>query len=166
MNKHLVAATIAGTVGLAGLSTAGMVAAQSNQSSEHPTDGLVSALAEKFHLNKDDVQAVFDAQHQRHAQEREATVKEQLSKLVSNGTLTQTQADKILAKRDEIHTQREANRSHAHDKTSADMHDDMENHMSDLRTWAKDNGIPAMYLRFVVGEPGGPHGAMHMHMQS
>ncbi len=158
MKKYLAAAGIAGTVGLAGLSTAGIVAAQSNGSSTNRMDSLATAIADKFNLNKDEVQKVFDEQHAAMEQQRDTQVKDQIAQLVSDGKLTQDQADKLLAKRAEIQKQREANRDEAKTKTRSEMRGEMSTQMNNLRQWAKDNDIDTQYLRYVVGGPGGPHG--------
>ncbi len=158
MKKYLAAAGIASTVGLAGLSTAGIVAAQSDGSSTHRMDSLVTAIADKFNLNKDEVQQVFDDQRAAMEQQRESEVEDAVAQLVADEKLTQEQADKLLAKRAEVQKERDANREEAQTKTRSEMRSEMDSHMTELRQWAKDNGIDTKYLRYVVGGPGGHHG--------
>lgn len=155
MNKYLAAAAITGTLGLAGLSTAGIVAAQSGTSTK-PTDGLVSAIADKFNLNKDEVQQVFDDQRATMQQQRETELKNKLTNLVSDSKLTQDQADKIIAKRTELHAQREADRSSDQTMTRSEMRTQRADHKKELEQWASDNGISKEYLRYVMAGPGGP----------
>ncbi len=57
---------------------------------------LVSAIAKKFNLKTADVQAVFDEQHKSMDATRTTEVKSKLTQLVSDGKLTQSQANAIL----------------------------------------------------------------------
>ncbi len=155
MKKHVLAAGIASTIGLAGLAGVGIVSAAETTSSSNPMSGLVSAIASKFNLNKDDVQKVFDEQHQAMEQERNNEVKNEIAQLVKDGKLTQDQADKLLAKRTELEKEREANRTN----NQRPSKDDLDKKRTEFETWAKDNGIDTSYLRYVMGHGGrGGHG--------
>jgi hypothetical protein len=90
--------------------------------------------------------------------EREAEVKADLAQLVSDGKLTQAQADKINAKRAEIQKAREALRDSDPTKTREEMKAEMDAKRTELETWAKDNGIDTEYLRYVMGHGGRGHG--------
>lgn len=126
MKKQLIAAGIiaAGTVGLAG---AAMVGAESVNGSGH-MQNLVSAIASKFNLKEADVQAVVDQQRTQMQAERDQQIKDQVTQLVTDGKLTQAQADKINAKRTELEQQREANRTADQDKTAAERQANREAH--------------------------------------
>lgn len=159
MKKQLIAAGLATAVGVTGLASFGVAnAATSTTSSSDPMSSLVDAIANKFNLNKTDVQAVFDTQRSKMEAQREADVKADVAKLVTDGKLTQAQAEKINAKRAELQAQREAARSSDSTKTREEMKSEMDAKRTELETWAKDNGIDTAYLRYVMGGhgPGGP----------
>jgi hypothetical protein len=157
MNKKLVALGIAAAVGTVGVTGVGVANAVTKNGTD-PMSSLVDALASKFNLNKTDVQKVFDEQHATMEATHEQEVKDKLAQLVKDGKLTQAQVDKIIAKQAELKKEREANKDSMKDKTREEMKSAMEAKRTALETWAKDNGIPTEYLRFVIGHGGHGHG--------
>lgn len=165
MKKHLVAVGLVSAAGLAGITGAGYVYATdaSTKDSSGPMDSLVTALSEKFNLNKDEVQQVFDEQRSAMEQQQEDDIKNELAQLVDGGTLTQDQADALLAKRAELQATRQANRESRGDDTTTSKDDRkaaMDAQRTELQSWAKEQGIDAQYLRFVMGHGGRGHGDM------
>ena len=121
---------------------------------------LVTAIAEKFDLSESDVQAVFDEQAAARRDEMQAKHEgmiaahnekfdEVLAQAVEDGKLTQDQADAITSKRDEIQSYAESLK----DETSETRRADMKAKIDELRAWAKDNGIPEQYARFLPPPP-------------
>lgn len=161
MKRQLVAVGIATAVSVTGLAGMGIAnAATDSTSSTNPMSSMVDAIATKFNLNKSDVQAVFDSQHTKMEASREADVKADVAQLVTDGKLTQDQADKINAKRAELEKEREANKPSATDTTTTreQRKVEMDAKRTELETWAKDNGIDTTYLKYVMG---GGHGHGH-----
>jgi hypothetical protein len=160
MKKHLVAVGIASTVGLAGVAGVGMASAATDTT--NPQDGLISAIASKFNLEKDEVKKVFDEQRAANEKEREAKVNEELAQLVKDGKLTQAQVDTLKAKKAELQKEREANREEVKDKTRDEMKAKMDAKHTELENWASAQGIDKEYLKYVfggghgMGGPGGP----------
>lgn len=155
MKKSLIAASVAAAIGTAGLVGVTAANAATTTSTTNPMSSLVEALASKFNLNKTDVQAVFDAQRTKMEAERETQVKADVAQLVTDGKITQAQADKINAKRAELQKEREANKDAASTKTREEMKTEMDAKRAELEKWATDNGISTDYLRYVMG---GGHG--------
>lgn len=156
-NKYLLYASLP----IIALTIVGVAHAESNLVSENnPMSDLVNAIAQKFNLNATDVQQVFDEQRtQREAQRQERMAEidarrkqeftDRINQAVTDGKLTQEQANKILAKRDELKTQRNVNR------------EEMRTKMDSLRQWMVDNNIPQeyMFMGFGMGRMrGGPCG--------
>ncbi len=125
-----IAATVA-TMGLASVSGLGLVSAASSTSGN---DSLVDKIAQKFNLNKADVQKVFDDNKSAHKAEHQAEVSNKLQKAVDGGKLTSEQKTLIENKLKEFQTARDTERK-------------------ELETWAQQNGIDAKYLM-----PRGMHG--------
>lgn len=96
---------------------------------------LVERVASKFNLNKEDVQAVFDEEHNAHQTERAAEFSSDLQKAVDAGKLSAEQKTLIENKMKENQSAREAE-------------------MTSLQEWATTNNID---MRYVMG--GGRHGA-------
>lgn len=150
IKKPLLVAGVASTIAVGAASGVGVVSAATNLSdSSDPTSSLVDKIATKFNLNKDDVKAVFaedrserEAAHQKH-------VEETLTQAVTDGKLTSSQKDQILAKWDEIKTYHDSIK----DKPRSEQRTLMKTKMDELKTWAEQNNIPSEYLRV-----GGPHG--------
>lgn len=162
MKKQLAIAGIVAGIATAGVTGVGIAnAATTSTTSTNPMSSLVDAIASKFNLNKSDVQAVFDAQRTQMQAEREAQIKEEVAQLVSDGKITQAQADKINAKRAEIQKEREANKDTATTNTREEMKTEMDAKRTELEKWAKDNGISTDYLRYVMGGGHGHGGPGH-----
>ena len=122
---------------------------------------LVDKIASKFHLNKTDVQKVFDEDHAARQAEHEQAAKDQLAAWVKDGSLTQAQADKITAKRAEMKADRDANRDAMQSMTATERKAAMDAKKAELDKWASDNGIDVKYLmpgRGGEGHMGGPRG--------
>jgi hypothetical protein len=164
MKKHLVIAATAATIGLTGLGVGVAHAATTTSSATtNPMSSLVDAVATKFNLNKADVQQVFDEQKSKMNAEREQTIKDDIAKLVTDGKITQAQADLINAKREEMQKQHEANKASMQSMTDTERKAAMDKEKTDLEAWAKQNNIDSQYLRYVFGGghghgPGSHHG--------
>lgn len=136
------------------------VQSSSRGSSFNPMSNLVNAIAAKFNLNASDVQQVFDDQQKQEEANREQMFTDRLNQAVTDGKLTQDQANKITAKKQELESQREANKASFDSQTDAQRKAAMEQQMADLKQWATDNNIPQEFMPFAggFGGFGGHHG--------
>lgn len=157
MKKVIIASSIA-ALGVTGLAGGAVFATANSTSGTDPMSGLVSAIATKFNLKKDNVQKVFDEQRTQMETQREQEVKDQVAQLVKDGKLTQAQADKINAKRAELVKEREANRTSEQNLTDAQRKTKMEERKTTLDTWLKDNNIDSQYAYLLMGGRGGRGG--------
>lgn len=143
----------------------GVALADTKTNKINPMTNLVNAIAQKFNLNVNDVQAVFDEQRTETEVLREQgkikteeemiqKFKERINKLVSSGKLTQDQADRIFAKITGFKTLKASLK----DKTKEEAKAIMKTSMESLKQWAKDNNIPLGYVQF--GGMPGHRGAM------
>lgn len=165
MKKHLAIAATAATIGLAGLGAGVAHAATTDNTTKNdPMSSLVDKIATKFNLNKTEVQQVFDQQKTEMQAQRETQVKADVAKLVTDGKITQAQADLINAKRAELEKQRDADKASFESMSDADRKTAMDKKKAELEAWAKQNNIDSQYLRYVMGGgrghggPGGPRG--------
>jgi hypothetical protein len=155
IKKSLLLAVAVTTIGLAGMGAAAKAATTSNTEGT----GLVDKIAQKFNLNKDDVQKVFDEDRQSHEAEHQAKMEERLSQAVTDGKITEEQKTKILAKIKELDAARESEREAMKDKTQEERKTLMEQKRAELEQWAKDNNIPTDYFPMVgFGKGPGPSG--------
>lgn len=154
MNKRLkqsmlTGATIA-TLGIAGLTGAGLASADSTTSGGQGT--LIDTLVSKFNLDKSEVEAVFTADRQEHHAQMETERAAQLAQAVTDGKLTQAQADYITAAHKEIaDLMGSGEPGQESDATRTSIRDKMDA----LRTWATENNVAEQY---VGGGPGGRDG--------
>lgn len=95
---------------------------------------ITKKLVERFSLKENEVQAVFDEEHQERLAQMGAEFEEKLTQEVADGKLTAAQKESILAKRQELQKQHE-----------------------ELRNWAEENNIDPKYLMggFGFGRKGG-----------
>jgi methionine-rich copper-binding protein CopC len=151
MTRKTMATVAAISVLGAGLLTASTAFAQSESTSQNPMDSLVQKIAQKFNLNEDEVQAVFDEAHkERHAQMK-AGFEERLSTYVSQGKITEEQKQLILQKHEEMEAEREANKETFRNLSKEERRSQMESKHAELEAWAKENGIDLQYLMMKVG---------------
>lgn len=84
----------------------GAVYADTTTTNNGPMSSIVNAIATRFNLNVSDVQQVFDEQHAQMQAERQQKNQQRftdrLSQAITDGKITQAQADQILANKDEI----------------------------------------------------------------
>lgn len=146
MNKmRSLAIAAATTLSVAGISV-GILHAAQPQATNNRLDNLVQAVAQRFNLNVADVQKVFDEQRaqtevQRQAQQTEQ-FKSMIAKAVSKGTLTQAQADLIIAKQTELQTFLTTLQG----KSQSERQSAINAKMDELKTWAQSNNIPTQFL--------------------
>ena len=160
MKKSLATVGVTAAVALTSIAGIGVAHADTSNSSSSsgPMSSLATAIAKKFNLKTADVQAVFDEQHKSMEETRTAEVKSKLTQLVSDGELTQSQADAILTKRAELQQQREANRDSMRDKTMVEHKASMDATRTSLSKWLDDNDIPSDYRHLVLGSGHGHSG--------
>lgn len=161
MKKQFIAAGIAATMGVTGIGAGVAHAATSDSSTNsNPMSSLVDAISTKFSLDKTEVQAVFDEEKTAKQAEREQSTADSVASLVTDGTITQAQADAINAKRAEVAASREANKDSTVEKTDEERKTARETEKAELEQWASDNGLDAKYIRYVMsnghGGGGGP----------
>jgi hypothetical protein len=107
LNKRILITVLAlGILASTGYLGSSLVLAADN--SKHDT--LVTRIAEKFNLNKADVEAVFDAVRDEKIAEMQKQRSEKLSDAVTDGVITEDQKNLILSKMDEKMEERKINR--------------------------------------------------------
>jgi hypothetical protein len=161
MKKTLFVATTALVLVGAAVATTGRVFAQSpgdNQSS------IVQKLVQKFGLNESEVRAVFEEEHKERETRMAARMEERLSQLVTDGKITETQKQAIIAKTAEMKTQHEAKMEKFALMSDEERKAAMEAERTSLEAWAKENGIDLKNVpfHFKFGKVGKGMGGDHM----
>ncbi len=139
-----VALVLTGAVGVATVAAA-------TPAKTNPMSNLVAAIAQRFNLNQADVQKVFDDQKSQMRTQMEQTFTDNINQLVTEGKLTQDQANKILAKKAELESQEAAFKASLEGKTKAEVQAAIKAQMDSLKQWATQNNIPLQYLKFAAG---------------
>jgi TRAP-type mannitol/chloroaromatic compound transport system substrate-binding protein len=166
MNKKTL--LIIGAVTVLGVGTAftTVASAQSNGGTQDPTSSLVQKIADKFNLNKDEVQKVFsehrDGMKFNMKANMQARHEERLNQLVSEGKITEEQKNLIMNKMKELHEKKASEMETWKDLKPEERRAKMEATRTELESWAKQNGINPEYLMFKVKiKAGGGHMMMH-----
>lgn len=127
---------------------------------------LVNAIASKFNLNPNDVQQVVDQTLQQERSQRQAQFLQnyttRINQAVQNGQLTQDQANKILAKEQEVQNFLNS----LSGKTAQERQSAVQQELTSLQQWAQDNNIPQQYLPIgfaMKGHMRGGFGMMGQH---
>ena len=146
----MLAAALA-SLGIASVVGVGTVAAQ-----ESGSTSLADRIATQFNLNKDEVQKVIDEDRDARHAEMQQRAEERLQEAVDAGKLTAEQKDKIVAKMQELHEKREAQRDEFQSMTRDERRAAIQAQREELEQWAQDNNIPVQYLMFGGRGHGGP----------
>jgi hypothetical protein len=105
---------------------------------------IISRLAQKFNLNESDVEAVFDAVHEERQDQIQSVHEERLNQAVTDGVISEDQKNALLAKHQEMFTQRQEAR---------------ETHHEEMQAWFEENGIdPEVLANYMGMGPGLNHG--------
>ncbi len=151
IKKSLLVAGAVTSISLAGVTGLGVASAATNTTANNGESSLIDKIAAKFSLNKNEVKAVFDADHAEHEADQQKKAEEALTQAVKDGKITSAQKDLILAKQKEIKSAMDSDRDAMKDKTGAERKTAMEQKRTELESWAKTNNIPTEYLRYVMG---------------
>ena len=142
-----------GAVVLASSLLTGSVSA--DDSSDWGPATFANRIAERFGLNQDEVQGVFDEVHQERHQarqvERESHFQDALSQAVANGTLTQEQSSAFEAKHQEIQAEREANIESWKDLSPEERQSFAQDRHQEMEQWLSDNGIDTSVMEEIMG---------------
>ncbi len=152
-NKILLSATVSAVVIGGILLGSTRALAQESTSTTNPMTSLVQKIADKFGLNKDEVQAVFDQSREERQASRQAEYETRLSQLVTDGKITEAQKQLILTKHKEMQANRESEMTTLKDMSASQRRTAMETRRNELETWATQNGIDSQYVL-----PGEAHG--------
>lgn len=125
---------------------------------QNPISSLVQKIADRFGLNIDEVQEVFDQDRQERQEEMQARFEERLSSDVSDGQITEGQKQLILEKREELEQVRQLNMESMNGLTEEERRSAMESEREELEAWANENSIELKYLMGGFGMRGGGHG--------
>jgi len=135
LKKPFLIAGVATTIGVAGLTGLGVAVAATGTKG----DSLVSKIATRFNLKEADVQAVFDEEKAERDTERQAELSDRLQTAVDDGDITAGQKVLIENKLKELQAARETE-------------------MSDLQTWADQQGISDLrYAKMAFGPGDGDY---------
>ncbi len=158
MNKKIALAAFIGTLAIAGILGVSKTYAQDEQ-----PDSLIQKLVEKFNLNKDEVQAVFDEERSERQAENQARFEERLSQAVSEGKITEDQKNLILEKHKELQEERANEIEEWKDLSQEERKEKMEQRREEMKSWMEENGIDLDLMMILGGPghgrgPGGPEG--------
>ncbi len=150
--RTLLASAAVAAVGIGTLGTMGMASA-ATPAEDGGSSSIIDKLVSKFSLNKEEVQAVFDEARTERETEMKANQAERRAQAITDGKLTQEQADYITKAVAEIDALRGDSSPEDKDDT---VHDQVKAKMDALRTWAEDNDVDMQYV--MGGHGGGPGG--------
>lgn len=155
MNKKLL--LVLGAITIIGVGVLGSSQSFAQESNtQDPVNSLVQKIADKFGLNRDDVQALFTEHKSEMKVNMSARQEDRLSKLVSEGKITEAQKTLIINKQKELAEKRAGNKGSLKDLSREEIRSKMEAERAELEKWATDNGIDIKYLMM------GPGRGFHM----
>ena len=103
-------------------------------------------MSDKFHLNKADVQSVFDQHRATQLQNRQQKIDDRLTQAVKDGKITDAQKTLIENKLKELAANRQAEFAKLKSMTPEERKEERQKQKQALDDWAKQNGINPQYL--------------------
>jgi polyhydroxyalkanoate synthesis regulator phasin len=123
-----------------------------------PIDSLVSKIAEKFGLNKSEVESVvlevMNTQRDEMKSLHDEMFSDKLKNLVDSKTITQAQADLVADKIEELHAQRDADFETYKNLDPEKRRELRDEHRAEMEEWAEQSGLTQDQLKAVFGERG------------
>ncbi|MFC1790252.1 hypothetical protein ACFLZP_02070 [Patescibacteria group bacterium] len=104
---------------------------------------MIRRLTERFNLNQNEVEEVFTQAREEHRAQRQNMAEDRLDQAVEDGVLSEEQKQALIAKREEMRSQREQ-------------------HREEMRQWFADQGIDHDELMAKGGCLGGGSGRRGM----
>ena len=132
--KTLIGLAVA--AGLGASSLLGLTVAQA--AANEPGSSLIDRITERFSLNHDEVQVVFDEFNEERRAEHQQKIDERLQQAVAAGKITEEQRTLIIEKQAEMHEFMESLK----DKTPEERKEALKQKHEELKDWAEQNDIP------------------------
>ena len=126
------------------------------ESSTHP---IIQKLVDKFNLNQDEVEAVFEENRQERQTQRQADHQAKLDQAVEAGILTEDQKNTLLEKQSEF----QGERGQFKDLSQEERQKERQSRQDQMQSWAEENGIDLEALHEFLGQnkEGGPRDRGH-----
>lgn len=125
----------------------------SAQESGNAASSLVAKIAQKFNLNQDEVQSVFNEFHTERQQERMTQVEARLTQAVTDGKISDNQKQAILSKVKEMQANREP--GSMREKSAEARQTLMETRRAEMDAWLETQGLTLETYHDLVGMGGG-----------
>ena len=151
------------TAALAGTAIFGVSLVHAQTDNNNRFSGLVAAIAKKFNLDQTQVQAVVtdyqNTERTQMEQKRQQMETDKLTKLVTDGKITETQKQAIITEMAALKAK--YNPSNFKDLTADQRKTQMQTEKDEITAWAKANNIDKKYL--MMGRGPGFDGGMGKH---
>lgn len=158
MNKKLLIFAL-GLVLLGGVGFTAVSADAQGGQGNHET--IVQKLVERFGLNQEEVEEVFEDVREERRAEMQAQHEERLNALVEEGKITQEQKQVIIAKHKEMRQEKEENWQDWKNLTPEEKKAKWQEHKEEMQRWADENGIDLSLIGGLAGRgPKGGRGKM------
>lgn len=151
LKRNLIIGAGVASIGIAGITGVATASALTSTDSTTGTS-LIDKLVSKFNLNKDEVQAVFDADRSEHHAAMQAERTAALKTALTDGKLTQAQYDYIVAAQAEIDTLMDT--AGAPDTQSDETRAAIKAKLDTLRDWMKEQNLTLENLGLGFGRGG------------
>lgn len=135
--------------GLLAVGAIGILPAYADDTPAYPP--VVQKLADRFGLDVDDVQEVFDEERAEHHAQMLQSFEEILSQEVEDGKITEEQKQLILDKHEEMQAKMEEFK----DLSPEERREKMDAWHDELRTWAQENNIEMPFFKMRFGSQKG-----------
>jgi len=133
------------------------------QAAQKDRQSMAQQLASKLGINESKVQTAFDTIHEDRQKKMESAFEKRVQDSATSGKITEAQQKLILAKHEEIQSERESERDSVRSMTPEDRRAHMQSERTAFESWADANGIDMS--SFFSGPQGSRGGRGHSMMK-
>lgn len=151
-NKVVISGLALGVIALAGAAVYGINQASADENNRNT---IIQKIVERFGLNQEEVEQVFEEHKQEKQAERQAEKEEALSQAVTDGKITEEQKQLILQKMEE----NKGFKSSLKDLSQDEKRQKVQEHREEMKAWAEENGID---MKEIMPNKGGKKGMRGM----
>ena len=137
MKKELTVTAVA--LAVAGVGFFGISQSFAQDAAE--SDTIVQKMVARFNLNQADVQKVFDEHRSGKIAKYRAGMEEHLSRLVTEGKLTEEQKKLLSDKMNQMHESKRTQKERFKNLTPVQKREQMDSKRQEFDLWLKQNGI-------------------------
>ena len=115
---------------------------------------LIAEIAQRFNLNRAEVQSVFDEQRGEIRARHQEMFEQRLANAVESGQITEDQKQLIIERHEQMQEERESSLENWQNLTPEERRQANQERKGQMEAWAEENGIDFKFFGQIAGSHG------------